>query len=230
MLRFASAAWAAAKASTTTATASRRTRAPRSRSWSGASRTPLVLGGFSFGSVVALRVAAQDARVRTVFALGFPLVRFGDASVLRAVAAAPYLRTWAAGRVRRRRDAARPRRAAAAASRARRRPGGRAASSTDSSTPCRRASQRRGAREAMGTGGGQVLNRALPDRGTIQRDLTPITSISHAALLHRLLRSQREAQIDGVALQHPLGGVLSPTAGPCLKPWPEPPPHGHTFS
>jgi uncharacterized protein len=33
---------------------------------------PLVLGGFSFGSVVALRVAARDARVRAVFALGFP--------------------------------------------------------------------------------------------------------------------------------------------------------------
>jgi alpha/beta superfamily hydrolase len=44
---------------------------------------PLVLGGFSFGSVVALRVAARDARVRAVFALGFPLVRFGDASVLQ---------------------------------------------------------------------------------------------------------------------------------------------------
>jgi alpha/beta superfamily hydrolase len=44
---------------------------------------PLVLGGFSFGSVVALRVAARDARVRAVFALGFPLVRFGDAQVLR---------------------------------------------------------------------------------------------------------------------------------------------------
>jgi alpha/beta superfamily hydrolase len=43
---------------------------------------PLVLGGFSFGSVVALRVAARDARVRAVFALGFPLVRFGDATVL----------------------------------------------------------------------------------------------------------------------------------------------------
>ena len=43
---------------------------------------PLVLGGFSFGSVVALRVAARDPRVRAVFALGFPLVRFGDASVL----------------------------------------------------------------------------------------------------------------------------------------------------
>jgi hypothetical protein len=45
---------------------------------------PLVLGGFSFGSVVALRVAARDARVRAVFALGFPLVGFGDAATLRA--------------------------------------------------------------------------------------------------------------------------------------------------
>jgi alpha/beta superfamily hydrolase len=44
----------------------------------------LVLGGFSFGSVVALRVAARDTRVRAVFALGFPLVRFGDASIVRA--------------------------------------------------------------------------------------------------------------------------------------------------
>ena len=45
---------------------------------------PLVLGGFSFGSVVALRVAARDTRVRAVFALGFPLVRFGDAATLQA--------------------------------------------------------------------------------------------------------------------------------------------------
>jgi len=34
---------------------------------------PLVLGGFSFGSAVALSVAARDARVRAVFALGYPL-------------------------------------------------------------------------------------------------------------------------------------------------------------
>jgi hypothetical protein len=45
---------------------------------------PLLLGGFSFGSVVALRVAARDERVRAVFALGFPLVRFGDPSTLEA--------------------------------------------------------------------------------------------------------------------------------------------------
>jgi hypothetical protein len=47
-------------------------------------RLPLVIGGFSFGAVVALRVAARDPRVRAVFALGFPLVRFGDAATLRA--------------------------------------------------------------------------------------------------------------------------------------------------
>jgi len=38
---------------------------------------PLVLGGFSFGSLVALRVAARDARVRAVFALGVPLSMSG---------------------------------------------------------------------------------------------------------------------------------------------------------
>lgn len=38
-------------------------------------RLPLVLGGFSFGSAVAIHVAARDARVRAVFALGFPLAR-----------------------------------------------------------------------------------------------------------------------------------------------------------
>jgi hypothetical protein len=35
---------------------------------------PLVMGGFSFGSAVALRVAARDARVNVVFALGYPLL------------------------------------------------------------------------------------------------------------------------------------------------------------
>jgi uncharacterized protein len=42
---------------------------------------PLVLGGFSFGSVVALRVAARDARVGAVFALGFPLGMVDHASL-----------------------------------------------------------------------------------------------------------------------------------------------------
>jgi alpha/beta superfamily hydrolase len=45
---------------------------------------PLVVGGFSFGSVVALRVAAREPRVAAVFALGFPLVRFGDTETLAA--------------------------------------------------------------------------------------------------------------------------------------------------
>jgi hypothetical protein len=47
---------------------------------------PLVLGGFSFGSAVALRVAARDPRVRAVVVLGYPLLRAGDAPPLGAVA------------------------------------------------------------------------------------------------------------------------------------------------
>ena len=46
---------------------------------------PLVLGGFSFGSVVALRVAARDARVRAAFALGLPLSLAAETSPLVAV-------------------------------------------------------------------------------------------------------------------------------------------------
>jgi alpha/beta superfamily hydrolase len=46
---------------------------------------PLVLGGFSFGSTTALRVAARDARVRAVFALGYPLLRGSDTAPLEAV-------------------------------------------------------------------------------------------------------------------------------------------------
>jgi alpha/beta superfamily hydrolase len=34
---------------------------------------PLVLGGFSFGAVVALRVAARDPRLGAAFALGYPI-------------------------------------------------------------------------------------------------------------------------------------------------------------
>lgn len=36
---------------------------------------PLVLGGFSFGSVVAAKVAARDPRVRAVLIMGFPITR-----------------------------------------------------------------------------------------------------------------------------------------------------------
>jgi alpha/beta superfamily hydrolase len=35
---------------------------------------PLLLGGFSFGSVVALRVGPTDSRVKALFALGLPVV------------------------------------------------------------------------------------------------------------------------------------------------------------
>jgi uncharacterized protein len=42
---------------------------------------PMVLGGFSFGSSMALRVGATDPRVRAVFALGFPLDRVEGQSV-----------------------------------------------------------------------------------------------------------------------------------------------------
>jgi hypothetical protein len=43
---------------------------------------PLMLGGFSFGSVMALRVGLSDARVRAVFALGFPARHVPDTSFL----------------------------------------------------------------------------------------------------------------------------------------------------
>ncbi|MFI5005964.1 MAG: alpha/beta hydrolase [Solirubrobacterales bacterium] len=39
---------------------------------------PLVVGGFSFGSVMALRVGIADPRVRAIFALGVPLSMVGD--------------------------------------------------------------------------------------------------------------------------------------------------------
>jgi uncharacterized protein len=51
---------------------------------------PLVLGGFSFGSTVALRLAARDERVRAVFALGYPLSQSGYTAPLEAVRP-PYL-------------------------------------------------------------------------------------------------------------------------------------------
>jgi len=46
---------------------------------------PLVLGGFSFGSMVALRVAGRDPRVRAVFALGCPLRMAEDPSFLASI-------------------------------------------------------------------------------------------------------------------------------------------------
>lgn len=43
---------------------------------------PLVLGGFSFGSTMALRVGCSEGRVRAVFALGYPVSLTPDASFL----------------------------------------------------------------------------------------------------------------------------------------------------
>lgn len=45
-------------------------------------RLPLVLGGFSFGAQMALRLGTRDGRVAALFALGFPLAQAGDASFL----------------------------------------------------------------------------------------------------------------------------------------------------
>ena len=46
---------------------------------------PLVLGGFSFGSVVALHVAARDRRVGAVFALGYPISFEAEHAYLAAI-------------------------------------------------------------------------------------------------------------------------------------------------
>ena len=46
---------------------------------------PLVLGGFSFGSSMALRVATADPRPRAVFALGFPVGMLTDASYVAQI-------------------------------------------------------------------------------------------------------------------------------------------------
>jgi alpha/beta superfamily hydrolase len=45
---------------------------------------PLVLGGFSFGSNMALRVGCADERVRALFALGFPLSMVAETTFLDA--------------------------------------------------------------------------------------------------------------------------------------------------
>jgi alpha/beta superfamily hydrolase len=46
---------------------------------------PLVVGGFSFGSAMALRVAGSDPRPRAVFALGFPIGMITDAAYVEKV-------------------------------------------------------------------------------------------------------------------------------------------------
>jgi uncharacterized protein len=45
----------------------------------------LVLGGFSFGAAVALRVGAKEARVRALLVLGFPSRLFPDVGFLTSV-------------------------------------------------------------------------------------------------------------------------------------------------
>lgn len=46
---------------------------------------PLLVGGFSFGSTMALRVSASEPRPRAAFALGFPAAMIVDASYLESV-------------------------------------------------------------------------------------------------------------------------------------------------
>jgi len=46
---------------------------------------PLLAGGFSFGSSMALRVAPREPKVHAVFALGFPLRSIPDQSFLQEV-------------------------------------------------------------------------------------------------------------------------------------------------
>ena len=43
---------------------------------------PMVLGGFSFGSSMAVRVGCGDARVRALLVMGFPAAMVGDTSFL----------------------------------------------------------------------------------------------------------------------------------------------------
>jgi hypothetical protein len=46
---------------------------------------PLILGGFSFGAAMALRVGAADSRVRALIALGFPFRLMPDTAFLADV-------------------------------------------------------------------------------------------------------------------------------------------------
>ena len=46
---------------------------------------PLLLGGFSFGSAMAARVAIDDARVKAALILGFPIIRIDTATDLGRV-------------------------------------------------------------------------------------------------------------------------------------------------
>jgi len=46
---------------------------------------PLVLGGFSFGSAMAARVAIDDARVKAVLIMGFPITRVDSSANLARI-------------------------------------------------------------------------------------------------------------------------------------------------
>jgi alpha/beta superfamily hydrolase len=46
---------------------------------------PIVLGGFSFGSAVSLRLGAKDGRVDALFALGFPASKLANSSFLDSI-------------------------------------------------------------------------------------------------------------------------------------------------
>lgn len=46
---------------------------------------PLLLGGFSFGSAMAAKVAATDPRVKAALVLGFPVTRVGNTSDLALI-------------------------------------------------------------------------------------------------------------------------------------------------
>ena len=45
---------------------------------------PIVLGGFSFGSMIAVRAGCADARVRALLVMGFPVAMLNDTSFLAA--------------------------------------------------------------------------------------------------------------------------------------------------
>lgn len=46
---------------------------------------PMVLGGFSFGSVMAAKVSVANPRVKAVLIMGFPIIRFASAADLPSI-------------------------------------------------------------------------------------------------------------------------------------------------
>src|SRR5262249_17397920 len=66
---------------------------------------------------------------------------------------------------------------------------------------------------------GDDANRRCPSSGSV-----------HCPLLLDLLGGQREARLGGPERSEQRARRVVATAGPCLKPWPEPPPTSQTFS